>query len=100
MARQKHSQTGYWITPGVFRGSFEVEHAVGQTAFVKKMPEEETTQEERIRRMEEQLQQVCSELERYQQEWEQFQEEMEKEREHLYQVVLSLKKEWESRRER
>ncbi|UFJ42730.1 hypothetical protein LOK74_09650 [Brevibacillus humidisoli] len=99
MEKQKHGDTRYWITPGVFRGTFQVQHAVGQTAYVKKMQEGEETQEEKIRSLEEQLQHVTVELERYKQEWEQFQEAIEKEREHLYKVVLSLKQEWESGRE-
>ncbi|WP_126427208.1 hypothetical protein [Brevibacillus marinus] len=98
MERQKHGDTRYWILPGVFRGTFEAEHAVGQTAYVKKLQEGEECQEDKIRSLEAQMQHMRTELERCRQEWEQFQAAMEKEREHLYKVVLSLKQEWESER--
>lgn len=98
MEKPKHGDTRYWILPGVFRGTFEAEHAVGQTAYVKKMQDADPSQEDKIRILEEELRCMRTELERCRQDWEQFQAAMEKEREHLYKVVLSLKQEWESAR--
>ncbi|MGD8189260.1 hypothetical protein ACQCN2_04580 [Brevibacillus ginsengisoli] len=114
MEDRKHFMNSHWITPDVFSG--EIQHAVGQSNYVKRVMEfeqQEVTIEEsdvkwnelietiadlknRVVQLEEsvtQQQEKMDDLKKYIRELE---ENQTKERAHLYQVVLLLKQEWET----
>lgn len=103
MEKRRKTDHSLWVTPGVFSGSYEVEEAVGKINTVKQ--EEWTVRFDDsflIKEKLEQLQQEVAQLQVAGSQWEKrclmMEEENRKERQYLYQVVLSLKKEWEQER--
>lgn len=114
MEERKRQIVSHWITPDVFIG--EVQYAVGQSNYVKRVveiePPEPSTEpadvkwQELINELEE-LKKTISQLETYVMEQQAVMDSLKKyvrgveetqakERAHLYQVVLSLKQEWET----
>lgn len=103
MEKRKKAEGNHWITPipGVFSGQFVVEEAVERVTSMKR--EDFQTSEGSAGRMQtEQFQQQLDALKeavaRWEERFEKLQEEQKREREYLYQVVLSLKQEWERER--
>jgi hypothetical protein len=91
----------HWVTPGVFSGSFVVEEAVERTTTIKlteASAADETPWKERLEKLEAQLAHLTETLSSWEEHWKAMEAEQKKEREYLYQVVLSLKKEWEKER--
>jgi acetyl-CoA carboxylase alpha subunit len=100
--KRKRMENPHWVTPGVFSGSFAVEEAVERITSIK-LPEarteDETPWKERVEKLEAQLSQLTEALSSWEERWKAMEAEHKKEREYLYQVVLSLKKEWEKERD-
>lgn len=103
MEKRRKNDSSLWLTPGVFSGSYEIEEAVGKINEVKQ--EEWTVRFDESFLLKEKLEQVKQEVAQLQEAvamWEQrcqlMEEENRKERQYLYQVVLSLKREWERER--
>lgn len=114
MEERKRGYAAHWTTPDVFCG--EIQHAVGQSNYVKRLFEAEPTNptaelldtkvetlQTEINDMHFLLSQMKELVERQQAKIDsltEFIRELEahqaKERSHLYQVVLSLKQEWET----
>lgn len=120
MEKRKKWDLPHWVTPGVFSGSYVVDEAVERITSFKPMEftlqkpsgsekqsdenlkeavkqvEERLT--ERIRELEQKLLEVKEQAAAMEKRWKAAEEAQAKERQHLYQVVLSLKKEWENER--
>ncbi len=103
MDRKKRPEQPCWITSGLFDGMFEVQEAVGQIDYVKKSvrthAEADPELVSRLEALEGRVEQLARELAAWAKNWQTFQEAGTRDREHLYQVVLSLKKEWEAGRD-
>jgi len=104
MDKKRKTEPILWLTPGVFSGPVEAKEAIGRIR-EPDHPAEESPQadlrlaREQLTRLEEQVRQLQDALQSQDQRMEKLLEEQRKEREHLYQVVLSLKKEWEMERD-
>jgi septal ring factor EnvC (AmiA/AmiB activator) len=100
--KRKRVENPHWVTPGVFSGSFVVEEAVERITSIKQ-PEactsDDATWKERLEELEAQLAKLTKSLSSWEERWRAMEAEQKKEREYLYQVVLSLKKEWEKERD-
>jgi len=111
MEKRKKGELPHWVMPGVFSGPVVAEEAVERMNPAKRM---EITvaipatgdRKEELEDLTRQLQKLEAELEELKEAlsgWVKRVEEMErdqaKERQHLYQVVLALKKEWERNRD-
>lgn len=103
MERRKKGDNGQWVTPGVFSGSFVVEEAVEKTNTVRQCEQplpavEEQQLQMKMEQLETQLTDLREALVSSEDRWKRMEADFKKEREYLYQVVLSLKKEWENER--
>lgn len=109
MEKRKKWDLPHWVTPGVFSGNFVVDEAVERTSSVNLSGKPlETTIEirtqtdpilrEQVEKLELEIATLREQLASWEKRMKQLEEEQSKERQHLYQVVLSLKKEWESQR--
>lgn len=113
MEKRKKWDLPHWVTPGVFSGNFVVDEAVERISSVK--PTEKSTEKpmekmieirtqndptllEQVEKLELELTALKEELASWEKRMKELEEEQGKERQYLYQVVLSLKKEWESER--
>jgi len=104
MEKRKRLETSHWVTPGVFSGHYTVEEAVERITTVKQT--EQTAQKaddvawkERLLLLESRLTEVTEALAEWEKRWKQMEQVNQKERQYLYQVVLSLKQEWERARD-
>jgi len=120
MEKRKKWDLPHWVTPGVFSGNYVVDEAVERITSFKpmeftlqkpsgseKQSDENLTEAvkqveerltERIRELEQKLIEVKEQAAAMEKHWKAAEEAQAKERQHLYQVVLSLKKEWENER--
>jgi hypothetical protein len=103
MDKRRKNEPNIWVTPGVFSGSPEIEEAVGKINAPKQTestPGGDDTHNlrDKVEQLNQQVRQLQESLEAWEQRWQTLEEESKKERQYLYQVVLSLKKEWERER--
>jgi predicted RNase H-like nuclease (RuvC/YqgF family) len=103
MDKRKKNEPNIWVTPGVFSGSSDIEEAVGKINTLKQTestPGSDDTQylRDKMEQMNQQITQLQESLEAWELRWQALEEESKRERQYLYQVVLSLKKEWERER--
>lgn len=109
MEKKKKWDLPHWVTPGVFSGQYVVDEAVERITCLKPMEitlhkPAETDQKaademkEQVQRLELEIKQLKEQLVTWEQRYKEAEEAQTKERQHLYQVVLSLKKEWENER--
>jgi hypothetical protein len=117
MEKRKKWDLPHWVTPGVFSGEFVVDQAVERITSVKQMEinlqtpqvveqqEDESLKEplneplkEQIAQLELELKEVKDQLASWEKRYTDAEEAQAKERQYLYQVVLSLKQEWENER--
>ncbi|GAA4708710.1 hypothetical protein [Brevibacillus fulvus] len=100
---KRRKSDALWVTPGVFSGSLKIEEAVGRISSVSQLdwnpkPVEDSQLKSQIEMLAQQIQQLQAQLAEWEQRWAMMKEEQNKERQYLYQVVLSLKQEWETER--
>jgi len=120
MEKRKKWDLPHWVTPGVFSGKYVVDEAVERITSFKPMEitlqkpsssekQEDEACKEEMKQVEEKLMEQIQQLEvklneakeqfaAAEKRWQAAEETQAKERQHLYQVVLSLKKEWENER--
>jgi dynactin complex subunit len=101
MEKRRRNEPVHWVTPGVFTGTIHVQETLEQEC-VNNLPvraREETALTQKIQALEEEMQTLKNQLQELEKKWAQFVKNNQREREHLYQVVLSLKKEWEMERD-
>jgi flagellar motility protein MotE (MotC chaperone) len=112
--KRKRGEPPHWVMPGVFSGHVIVEEAVERVTSVK-LPEllpfegqapneqvkqpEEPTWKERIEQLEAQVAELKQSLAAWEERFKALEAEQKRDCEYLYQVVLSLKKEWEKERD-
>ncbi|GED52680.1 hypothetical protein EDM54_17585 [Brevibacillus borstelensis] len=101
MEKRKKGETTHWIMPGVFSGEFVVDEAVERVQ-LKKLGDQRDAAEalwkERAEEIQKELAALKEAVSRWEERFKVLQEEQKREREYLYQVVLSLKQEWERER--
>ncbi|CFJ34045.1 Uncharacterised protein [Mycobacterium tuberculosis] len=109
MEKKKKWDLPHWVTPGVFSGQYVVDEAVERITCLKPVEmnlqkpqvvekKVEENLKEQIQRLELELKEVKEQLAGWEKRSLEAEEAQTKERQHLYQVVLSLKKEWENER--
>ncbi|MEJ8544815.1 hypothetical protein [Brevibacillus borstelensis] len=101
MEKRKKGENTHWIMPGVFSGEFVVEEAVERVQLKKQEDHRavvEALWREQSAEIQHELAAIKEELTRWEERFKALQEEQKREREYLYQVVLSLKQEWERER--
>ncbi|USG63462.1 hypothetical protein NDK47_14880 [Brevibacillus ruminantium] len=104
MDKRKKGEGSHWITPipGLFSGEIMVEEAVERVTSIKREEVVMTTDGAQWRLRAEEMQQELAALKekvtRWEEQFKALQDEQKREREYLYQVVLSLKQEWERER--
>jgi flagellar motility protein MotE (MotC chaperone) len=112
--KRKRGEPPHWVMPGVFSGHVIIEEAVERVTSVK-LPEllpfegpaskerieqpEEPLWKERIEQLEAQVAGLRESLAAWEERFKALDAEHKRECEYLYQVVLSLKKEWEKERD-
>ena len=111
MEKRKKWEVPHWVMPGVFSGHYVAEEAVERvstakpieitvpipTAADKKAELEALTLQ--VQKLEEELHELKGVLASWEKRYQEMEQEQSKERQHLYQVVLALKKEWERDRD-
>jgi flagellar motility protein MotE (MotC chaperone) len=112
--KRKRGEPPHWVMPGVFSGHVIIEEAVERVTSVK-LPEllpfegpaskerieqpEEPLWKERIEQLEAQVAALRESLAAWEERFKALEAAQKRECEYLYQVVLSLKKEWEKERD-
>lgn len=94
---KKPHQSAHWVQPGVLRGY--IRETNGQHHYIKRAVLEWPATDEKWQKLEHEVEQLRSDIDTAQQKWNEVLEEIKREREYLYQVVLTLKKEWEMGRQ-
>jgi hypothetical protein len=102
--KRKRLETNHWVTPGVFSGHYTVDEAVERITTVKQMETtahtvDDSAWKERLELLESRVIELTQALAAWENRWKEMEVENKKERQYLYQVVLSLKKEWEKERD-
>ncbi|WP_400163736.1 hypothetical protein ACAF76_011745 [Brevibacillus sp. TJ4] len=110
MEKRKKWEVQHWITPGVFSGHYVAEEAVERISTAQSLeisvpiPQANEKKEElealrqQVHTLQAELREVKELLDRWEKKSAELEAEHAKERQHLYQVVLSLKQEWEKER--
>lgn len=123
MEKRRKWDLPHWVTPGVFSGNFVVDEAVERISIVKPMEKQaeqsidqeteakmerrtdhlmleqtETERKEYREKLEQEIQSLKEAIASWEERFKQLEKEQTKQLQYLYQVVLSLKKEWESER--
>lgn len=104
MEKRKRIESPHWVTPGVFSGNYTVEEAVERVTTSKQLDApvqsiDDSLWKERMQMLESRLAELTQALTTWENRWKTMEAENKKERQYLYQVVLSLKKEWEKERD-
>lgn len=97
MERMRKAEKSRWITPGVFSGGFELAEAVGQLEYVKKQTHEDLTRTQ-LEELSAQVNDCKRRLEVLRKDIQEQIAHLSREREYLYHVVMSLKREWEAKK--
>lgn len=110
MEKRKKWELPHWVTPGVFSGHYVAEEAVERISSAKSIEisvpvpqagdkkEEYEALRQQVNKLQEELQEVKALLAGWEKRCQELEIEQAKERQHLYQVVLTLKQEWENER--
>lgn len=111
MEKRKKWELPHWVTPGVFSGHYVAEEAVERVSIAKpieitvplplaaeKNGELEALRQQ-VKKLEEEMQELKGMVASWEKRCQEMEQEQDKERQHLYQVVLALKKEWEQERD-
>ncbi|NGQ97305.1 hypothetical protein G3578_19390 [Brevibacillus sp. SYP-B805] len=101
MEKRRKSEKPHWVTPGVFSGAVQTQERLGQEPVSHALAQAEEQSEliGKITSLEQDMQTLQRQLQEWEKKWAHFVKASQRDREHLYQVVLSLKKEWEMERD-
>ncbi len=100
MEKRRKGDQVQWITPGAFCGIVEADDAVQRISATQETGSQinQDQVQEKIHQLENQLAAMQASLAEWEKKFQKAEAEHKKEREHLYQVVLMLKREWELQR--
>ncbi len=101
MDKRKRNDNMLWMTPGVFSGSAKLQDLVEHVSITRQATEKESNpaSHKKIAELADQVKSLELQVKELEQRWSQFVRESQQEREHLYRIVLLLKKEWELERD-
>jgi len=101
MDKRKRQDRMQWVTPGVFTGGTALQEMVEHMSITTQHERKESKSFplEKGEELEEKVKRLESQLKEWEQRWMKQMKAAQHEREHLQQLVLMLKKEWEMERD-
>lgn len=101
MEKRKRNDNMHWVPPGVLSGNAKLQNLVEHVSITKQADDKESkpVSQDKLAELEKKVKSLESQVLEWEQRWAKFVKAAQQEREHLYTIVLLLKKEWEMERD-